>query len=513
MNHEHCPDKKNPVHFSRSMKPQSTLVIGAGPGGLSAAMILAKRGLNVTVLERNAVVGGRNAAMSFDGFTFDVGPTFVMMPEVYEDIFRLAGRDYYKEFDFIHLDPLYQLHYPDGRKFTVSFDKAKLKEEMDRVFPGEWAGYERWYKFHEKKYDRVVNCLRIPYQRPWSYLNPKLLRALPVLQAHRTVMSVLKDYFKSEDLMMAMAFQAKYLGMSPWNCPGTFTILPFMEHRKGLVHFRGGVNQLSRVMARVATDNGATIRLNAEVKDMIIEHGKAVGVRLANGEELRADTVVMNADFADGMTRFVPDQYRGRWSNNKLKHSGYSCSTYMMYLGIKGTVDLPHHNVFFGHEYRHYLEQINVEKVMPTDPAFYLQNATVLDPSLAPLGHSTLYILAPVPNLTGKVDWASVEAPFREQLLDLIAERAGITDIRELIVAERTITVKDWRDQLRVYNGAVFNLAHNVSQMLYLRPHNAFESLPGLYIVGGGTHPGSGLPTIMDSGRIAANLITGHHEA
>ena len=390
----------------------------------------------------------------------------------------------------------------------MSQDKAALKEEFDRVFPGEWLGYERWFAFHQTKHERVIDCLRIPYQSWYSYLSPRLLRALPYIQAHRSVMSVLGDYFVSEDLKMSMAFQAKYLGMSPWKCPGTFTILPFMEHAFGVAHYRGGVHQLSQVMARICREEGGTIHLSTEVKRVIIDGDKAIGVELFDGREVLADEVIMNADFTDGMHRLVPEVNRPSYTDQKIANKVYSCSTFMLYLGVNKRYDIPHHNIFFGSEYRKNLSEITDEKVLPQDPAFYVQNACVTDSSLAPEGKSTIYVLVPVPNKEANIDWSVEKEGYRELIIRQIEQRTEMKDIREHIEVEHMITPDDWERELYIHQGAVFNLAHTFGQMLYLRPHNKFDDLDHFYLVGGGTHPGSGLPTILESGRIAADLIS-----
>lgn len=484
------------------------VIIGAGPGGLSAGMILAHRGYQVDIFERRSDVGGRNAPIKVQGYTFDVGPTFVMLPQVFADVFALAGRDYDKELDILPLDTMYRLRYGDGRDFIVSYDKDKLKQEFDRVFPGQWPGYERWFKFHKTKTERVIDCLRVPYQTPFSYFNRRILKALKYIQAHRSVMSVLGDYFTGDDLKWSMAFQAKYLGMSPWDCPGTFTILPFMEHAYGLTHYRGGINQLSQAMARIVTEEGGKIHLSQEVTAINTNNGLATGVKLASGEVVAADEVIMNSDFAYGLTNLLAESARPSFTNKKLANKAYSCSTFMIYLGVNKKYDIPHHNIFFGSNYRQNLDEIAKLKVLPQDPAFYVQNASITDDTLAPTGKSTIYILVPVPNLTAKIDWAREKQVYRDLVIEKIVQRTELKDIKEHIEVERIITPLDWQDDLKIYLGATFNLAHTVKQMLYLRPHNRFNDIKNMYLVGGGTHPGSGLPTILESGRIAADLIT-----
>lgn len=489
------------------MSAKKIIIIGAGPGGLAAAMILAHRGHQVMVLERADVIGGRNAPMRINGYTFDVGPTFVMLPQVFTEVFAMTGRKLSDYVEFISLDPLYRLRFGDGADFLVHYDKTKLRAEIANKFPGNEVGYDRWFAYHQKKFDRVYNCLTVPYQTPLSYLNKKLVRALPYLQANRTVWGVLGDTFTDDRLRMAMAFQSKYLGMSPKACPGTFSILSYTEHAFGVHHPRGGVHKISEAMAKVATEDGAEIRLNTNVKRVLTSQGRATGVELDNGTAINADEVVMNADFADGMTRLLDESDRPRYTNAKLRKMQYSCSTFMLYLGVDKKYDIPHHNIFFGRDYEQNLREIFDTKVFPSDPSFYIQNASTTDPSLAPAGKSTIYVLVPVPNLTGQVNWDAKKKEYRDLIVQAIMEKTELKDLAEHIEIERIITPQDWQDKVHVYQGATFNLAHTLNQMLYLRPHNSFNNLKHLYLVGGGTHPGSGLPTIVESGRITADLI------
>jgi phytoene desaturase len=233
-------------------KKEKVVIIGAGPGGLSSAMILAHKGYDVRIYESKDRVGGRNATITSGGYTFEIGPTFVMLPHVFEEIFIRAGKDIKNYVDMKFLPLMYELHYADGRKFDVFFDKAKLKNEIERIFPGESKGYDKYFKENKVKFDRLYRCLSVPYMRVWNYFRLKLLMAFPVMDIPRSVYQVLSKYFKNEDLKIAMSFQAKYLGMSPWECPGAFTILSYVEHAFGLYHPMGGVHKISEAMARVA---------------------------------------------------------------------------------------------------------------------------------------------------------------------------------------------------------------------------------------------------------------------
>lgn len=483
-------------------------IIGAGPGGLSAAMILAHRGYDVSIYESKDRVGGRNASIVKNGFVFETGPTFVMLPDVFKDTFKDAGRNIDDYIDMRSLPLMYRLHFADGRDFNVYFDKKKMNEEIERVFPGESKGYERYMKEQKIKFDRLYRCLTVPYMHVYNYLRLKLIKAFPVMDIPSSVHDVLSKYFKSEDLKMSMSFQAKYLGMSPWRCPGAFTILSYVEHAFGIYHPMGGVHKLSEAMAKVATEDGAKIFLNTKVNKIFKNGNIVTGIELDNGEKVDADHVIMNTDFAHGMSTLLADNEKGKYSDKYLETREYSCSTFMIYIGLSKKYDLPHHNIFFSADYKKNVDQIFDGYGIPDDPSFYVQNASATDSSLAPEGKSTIYILVPVSNnLKSNVDWEKEKNILRDKIINSLKSRTGWEDIDENIEFEKIITPADWQNDHMVYKGAVFNLAHSLDQMLYLRPHNRFPEYNNLYIVGGGTHPGSGLPTIVESGRIASNLI------
>lgn len=487
---------------------KKVIIIGAGPGGLSSGMILAHRGYDVTIYEKQSYVGGRTSAVRVGDFTFELGPTFVMLPQAFDDVFEATGRKVTDYLDMKRLNTMYRLKFGDGRNFVVSYDKVKMKQEIARLFPGDETGYDRWLTAQKRKFGLMYPCLKVPYIRWYHYFRPKLLKALPYMQNFTSLYRVLSQYFKHEDMRIAMTFQAKYLGMSPWECPGAFSILSYIEHAFGIYHPIGGVHKITEAMAKVITEENGRVVLSKPVTQVLMESGKAVGVQFADGSVDRADHVIMNADFAAGMTHLVPEAARGKWTDAELKKRPYSCSTFMLYLGLDKLYDIPHHNVFFADDYRKNVDEIFGGKTLPEDSSFYIQNASVTDPTLAPAGKSTIYVLVPVPNLDAPIDWDAMKKQYRDAVIKKISQRTEMHDIEKHIEVERIITPKDWEQKIDVYKGAVFNLAHTVGQMLYLRPHNQFEGIPGLYLVGGGTHPGSGLPTIVESGRIAADLIS-----
>lgn len=492
------------------MSNGKVIIVGAGPGGLTSAMILAHRGFDVTVCEAKDVVGGRNAPLKLGEFTFDTGPTFLMMNFILEEMFHEAGESARDYLEFRKLDPLYRLKFDDCELFPSS-DPEKMEKEINRVFPGNEGGLKRFLETEKERFEILFPCIQKDYSSLSSLVAMPLIKALPYIGIGQTLFENLGNYFHEDKLKISFTFQAKYIGMSPWKCPKLFTILSCVEHLYGIYHAIGGLNAISLAMANVARKKGANIRLKTPVKQFILEGRKAKGVLLENGEEIFADEVIINADFAQAMSTLVPGGVLRKYSPAELRKKEYSCSTFMLYLGLDKRYDIPHHNIFFAHDYKTNVENIFHGAELTDDMSFYIQNACITDPTLAPAGKSTIYVLVPVQNLFAPIDWAGNKMSYRDKVLDAIEARTELKDIRKHIVAERIITPADWQSEQNVYQGATFNLSHKLSQMLYLRPRNRFEELDNCWLVGGGTHPGSGLPTIYESARISSNLLCRKH--
>lgn len=487
-------------------QPKRVVIVGAGPGGLASAMLLASAGYRVTVLERQPRVGGRTSSFEADGYRFDLGPTFFLYPRVLESIFRAVGRDLRAEVPMVRLDPQYHLVFGGGGEIRATPDIPRMEREIAAFSPEDAGRLRRFLDDNRRKMDQFRAVLESPFSRLRDMTSPRLARMLPMLRPWLSLDGELKRYFRDPRVRLAMTFQSKYLGMSPFNCPSLFSILAFLEYEHGVFHPIGGCGAVSEAMARAAEEMGATISLDDPVEEILFRGRKAVGVRSRSGIH-ECDALVINADFARAMTRLVPDRLRPRWSDRKIARKRFSCSTYMLYLGIEGRRDdLAHHTIYLSRDYVGNLADIESRHVLSRDPSFYVQNACVTDPSLAPPGMSTLYVLVPVTHQHGNVDWSREAPAFRELALDQLA-KVGLSDVRSRIVYERQVTPADWDVDHEIHLGATFNLAHNLSQMLYLRPRNRFEGLDSVYLVGGGTHPGSGLPVIYESARITSELV------
>lgn len=487
------------------------VIVGAGPGGLVCAMILAHRGCRVTVVEAKDDLGGRNSELRTGNFSHDLGPTFLMMRPILDEMFEETGRASDDYLDFVRLEPMYRLVFDDVT-LDVTTDRARMKAQIETAFPGWGAHLDDFLMKEKKRFAKVYPCLQKDYSYWWRLFSPTLLKAMPHLNFGRSVFDTLGDYFDPERLRICFTFQAKYLGMSPWDCPAAFTILPYIEHAYGVYHVQGGLNRISHALAKVAEEEGAEVRLGARVRRVVTNGKAASGVELEDGEVIDADEVVLNADFGHAATTLFDADVLRKYTAAKLPKRRFSCSTFMLYLGLDTRYDhLAHHSIFFAGDYRKNLDEITRTKTLSADPSFYVRNASVTDPNLAPPGQSAIYVLVPVPNNKSTIDWSRERDGFRDRVLDAMEKRAGMTDLRGHIVAERVITPADWADEYQVYLGATFNLAHDILQMMYFRPHNRFEEVKHTWLVGGGTHPGSGLPTIFESGRITANMLCRTH--
>jgi phytoene desaturase len=488
---------------------KQVVIIGAGPGGLASAMLLAGAGFRVKVLERNHQVGGRTSSITGDGFRFDAGPTFFLYPRVLESIFAAVGRSFRQEVELVRLDPQYHLIFGAGGELKATPQIARMDQAIAALSPRDAGQLRRFLDDNRVKMDHFRPILESPFLGWRDVLTPRVLKLVATLRPWLSLDGELRRYFHDPRIRLAMTFQSKYLGMSPFQCPSLFSILSFIEYEYGVFHPIGGCGAVTEKMAEVAQELGVEIALDDEVGEILFQGRRAVGVRSRSGVH-KADALVINADFARAMTRLVPDHLRRRWSNRAIARKRFSCSTFMLYLGIEGRYDdLAHHTIYLARDYIKNLDEIEARHTLSTDPSFYVQNACTTEPGLAPAGCSTLYVLVPVTHQHPNVDWAREAPQFRARALSQLA-KIGLEEVASRIRFERMVTPANWDADHQIHLGSTFNLAHNLSQMLHLRPHNRFEDLESVYLVGGGTHPGSGLPVIFESARITSRLIGEH---
>ena len=485
-------------------------IIGAGPGGLAAAVLLQRKGFEVDLFEASDRVGGRNSRLSLGDFHFDTGPTFFLMPQILEQIFESCGR---KMSDFVQLrriDPMYRLDFGSGGDLQVTGDRRLMSESLAK-FSRKDA--DRFFLFRERqrrKFEALFPALQNRHFSWTDLVKIKNLAAIPFLD-RASLYDELRDSFEDERVRLAFTFQAKYLGMSPFDCPSLFTILSHIEHELGVWHPVGGCHRVSEALAELFVELGGRLHLNSRVSRCLttskpLGRGQVDALEIEGLGRKEFDFYVMNADFAHGMGQLFSNDDRKKYNDEKLERLKYSCSTFMLYLGLNQKVPLQHHSIYFAQNYRKNVRELSESHVVSQDPSFYVHNPVHVDPSMAPQGKSGLYVLVPVANLDSGTDWDAYKGTYRKWILQKIRERSGI-DLEPMIEAEHVITPRDWQRDYGVYKGATFSLAHSLDQMLHLRPQNQSEDFTNFYLVGGGTHPGSGLPTILVSARIASDLI------
>lgn len=489
------------------------IVVGAGPGGLSVAINLAGQGFRVTVVEKDAVPGGRmkGLTMGADGeYAMDTGPSILQLPGVLEQIFHRSGKRLADYVTLTPVDPNTRVHFWDGTHLDTRRDVERMGQELEKFGAGKGRALKDWMEDGREKYALAyekficTNAGSLGYYAPW--------RLAPTLRFKpwQTLYKQLDSFFHDDRMTYALAYPSKYLGLHPTTCSSVFSVIPFIELAFGVWHVQGGFRALARGMMKCAEDMGVTFRMGTPVERVRVETGRAVGVKLQGGELLDADAVVVNADLAYAAKNLLAPEVRegSRLTDGALERAKYSCSTFMAYYGLDRKYDLPHHLIYLSESARRTDKDALEDRTVDVeDPPFYVCNPGVSDPSAAPEGHSTLYVLVPTPNTARPVDWAKTEATLRERIPKML-EKVGIRGVREHVKAERYFTAETWRDDFNVFRGAVFNLSHTWLQLGPLRPRVKNAQVEGLYFVGGGTHPGSGLLTIMESANIAADYLT-----
>ncbi|AFW01827.1 phytoene desaturase [Gluconobacter oxydans H24] len=497
---------------SGSLHNRRIAIVGGGPGGLASAMLLAYEGANVTLYEKHAQLGGRSSAIEGETdvgrFRFDTGPTFFLYPQILKDIFQRCGLRMEDTVTLKKLTENYDLNFENGPALRVTANIDALEREIAKIDEHDAGNVREFIADNRLKFQNFIPVLRRPFHTLLDLLRPDMLRAFPRLRPFSSVDKDLSRYFQNPRTRLAFSFQSKYLGMSPYRCPSLFTILSFMEHEYGIYHPVGGTMAVMEAMGRAAEQLGVRIRLNTPVREILTTNGRSTGLLTDQGPET-ADAIVINADFGRAMTKLIPDAKRRRWTDKSINSKKYSCSTFMMYLGIEGTFpDKGHHTIFLSETYDRNFAEIEAGQSLSDEASLYIQNACVTDPKQAPAGHSTLYVLMPVGHLRENgLDWNDERRAKARSLVMARLEKAGFKDIEKRIRFEKIITPADWEERYDVHRGAVFNLAHNLGQMLHRRPHNRFEDIKGVYLVGGGTHPGSGLPVIFEGARITSDLV------
>ncbi|WP_425057162.1 phytoene desaturase [Rhodovulum adriaticum] len=499
----------------RAEGPQA-VVIGAGLGGLAAAMRLGAKGYRVTVVDKLDVPGGRGSAIWQDGHRFDLGPTIVTVPQIFRELWKTCGRDFDQDVNLVPMDPFYEIVFPDGERFKAQQNTDGMRAEVARLSPGDLAGYDKFLEDSEKRYWFGFEQLGRKPMHKWEDLI-KVLHIFGMLRADKSVYAHAASRVQDERLRMALSFHPLFIGGDPFNVTSMYILVSYLEKEFGVHYAMGGVAAIAKAMAEVIEWQGGTLLMNTEVDEITVEKGKrsykTTGVRLASGEEIKADVVVSNADAGFTYNTLLRNVRRWRWSDKKLEKSRWSMGLFVWYFGTKGTRDMwkdvGHHTVLNGPRYQGLVKDIFFHQdKLADDMSLYIHRPTVTDPSAAPEGDDTFYALSPVPNLhtDDPVDWAANGERYRQMVQDFMEEKL-LPGLGDKVSTSMFYTPEDFRDRYLSPYGAGFSLEPRIFQSANFRPHNISEEVDGLYMVGAGTHPGAGLPSVITSAEVIGKVV------
>ena len=487
------------------------VVIGAGLGGLAAGMRLGAKGYRVTVVDRLDIVGGRGSSITSNGHRFDLGPTIVTVPQVFEKLWADCGRDFHAEVDLRRMDPMYEIWFPDGEKFTARQGDAAMEAEVARLSPSDVPGFRKFLKDAYRRY--VVGfegMVAEPMHKAWDTI--KVLPTFGVLRADQSILKLAQKRVKDERLRMALSFHPLFIGGDPCHVTSMYALVSHLEKEYGVHYAMGGVQAMATAMANVIKDQGGRVFLGQEVDEIVLKHGRVHGVKLAGGTEMAADIVVSNADAGHTYTRLLRNHTKRRWTNGKVGRKRWSMGLFVWYFGTRGTRDMwkdvGHHTILSGPRYEGLLKDIFIKGKLADDMSLYVHRPSVTDPSAAPEGDDTWYALSPVPHLGHKdpVDWSVMAEEYRQKVQAVLEEKM-MPGLWKHLSASMTLTPNDFRDRYLSPYGSGFSIEPRILQSAWFRPHNVSEEVPGLFLVGAGTHPGAGLPGVVSSAEVLGKLV------
>ena len=488
------------------MTRRSVIVIGAGVGGLTAATHLARAGLNVIVVEKNAQPGGRCGRVVRDGHHFDTGPTLFVMRPLYESEFGALGTSVGERLDLRQVDPTYRLVFDDGSQLSLTSDMPSMRRQLETMEAGGFVGFQRYmdegHRHYELVVDKVVNR---DFRRMSDVLSVDALRLLFGAKPLANHYDNMAAYFRESRLKNAFTFQDLYVGLSPFEAPATFSLLPYTELAHGVWFPIGGMYSIVEALADLAREAGVELRFNTSVTRINIHEDRAHGVTLADGSHVHADAILANADLPYVYRRLLGDPVMA----DTMSRKHFSASAISFFWGVDKTYEaLGPHTLFLADDYRENFDQIVRDLSLPANPSLYIHAPSRLDAHMAPVGEDTLTAIIPVGHLSddGRQDWAELRDRARAHVFRRL-RTLDIVDLDAHIKFEETCTPMTWAERFNLLKGATHGLSHKLTQMAYFRPSNRHPRYGNVYFAGASTHPGTGVPMAMVSGRLAAERI------
>ena len=506
LGHAITPQRPSPTpEAARDSRPVA-VVIGSGFGGLAAAIRLSVKGYQVKVLEKLDAPGGRAYVHHQDGFTFDAGPTIITAPFLLEELWALCGRRFADDVTLVAMDPFYRVRFSDGTWFDYNGDAEHMRAEVARFEPADLPGYERFLEEAER-------CKTLGFEGMGDMAFDKisdLMAAIPDflrMGAWRSLYSLVAKHIRNDKLRVVMSFHPLLIGGNPFAVTCAYALINSLERTWGVHSAMGGTGAIVRGLVGLLQERGVPVRCNAPVTQIRIDNGRACGVELDTGEFIAADIVVSNADTAWTYKHLVAPKHRRVWSDRKIDKGHYSMGLFVWYFGTsRQYADVPHHMMVLGERYEGLLKDIFKRHHLAKDFSLYLHRPTATDPSLAPAGCDTFYVLSPVPHLDSGTDWATHAEPYRKAIAEAL-QASVLPGLQDCIVTSKVTTPQDFQDRLWSYKGAGFGLEPLLLQSAWFRPHNRSEDVPGLFVVGASTHPGAGVPGVLMSAKALETVV------
>jgi len=485
---------------------ERAIVIGAGFGGLAAALRLRAMGHDVTLVEAGSQPGGRARAFERDGFHFDAGPTVITAPYLFDELFELFGKQRQDYFDLVPIDPFYRVAFPDGRHFDYVGDDERLFAEIAKFNPADVDGYKRLVEHSKRIFDvGYTELVDADFSRFGDMM--RIVPDLLGLQAYKSLYGLVAKYIRDDALRQVFTFQPLLIGGNPFRAPGIYLLIHWLERKWGIHFAMGGTTAIVRGLTRLLGEVGVEVRLDAPVERIETTNRRATGVVLGDGTFIRSNLIVSNADPATVYTKLIDPRVRRKHSDAAIARKRYSMSLFVGYFGTHKTYpDLAHHSILLGRRYRELLTDIFDRKLLADDFSLYLHAPTRTDPSLAPDGAESFYVLSPVPNQQSGIDWAAEGPRYMDRIIDVL-DAEHLPGLRDNLATSFHVDPRYFEGELRSYRGAAFGLEPTLRQSAYFRFHNRSEDVGGLYFVGAGVHPGAGLPGVLSSAKVLERVV------
>ncbi len=493
-------------HSHAQPRRPRAVIIGSGFGGLAAAIRLSVKGYEVQVLEKLDMAGGRAYVHQQDGFTFDAGPTIITMPQYLEELFTLCGHQMKDHVDLRLMSPFYRIRFDDGTHFDYSNDDAAMEAEIAKFNPADVQGFKNLMKASDKCFDLgFVELGAIPFETISDVI--KAMPNLFKMQAWRSIYSMVAQHIKHPKLRIVMSFHPLLIGGNPFSVTCVYSLIHVLERRWGVHSAMGGTGAIVKALVNLLHERQVPIRYNSPVTHIRVENGTAKGVELANGEFIPADIVVSNGDAAWTYKHLVAPQHRRHWTDRKIANGQYSSGLFVWYFGTNRQYhDVPHHMMVLGPRYKGLLQDIFKNHKLSKDFSLYLYRPTATDPSLAPAGCDAFYALSVVPNLSSGTDWAAISDQYRDAVATVLQDSV-LPDLKQHVVSSKITTPQDFQDRLWSFKGAGFGLEPILTQSAWFRPHNRSEDVHNLFMVGAGSQPGAGVPSVLMSAKMLEEVV------